>query len=347
MDMNALREGMRGRLLGAALTAAVVSGCSLQNQDTPGLSGPSGLSLSMSMSVTPDHLVQDGESQAIATVTVRDAQGAPVSGLGITWSVSASDGSPVEVSTQSSVTNAQGQATTRVTAPEAPQQIPASAVKLRISAQAQGNDASTLAPGWDRNKMNVEVELVPPAGTPLPNKIPVASFSIVPATGNIAQTITFDASPTMDEGMFCLDRCTYLWDFGDFTSDSGRTVSHVFMLPKTYRITLTVTDPRGAVHSSTQNLAINGPAEPVAQFTVLPATPAAGVAAVLDGSGSSVGAGATISQYSWNFGDGTTANTPGPATTHTWSAASTYPVVLTVTDSLGRTATQTLVITVH
>ena len=41
------------------------------------------------------------------------------------------------------------------------------------------------------------------------------------------------------------------------------------------------------------------------------------------------------------------ANTPGPATTHTWSAASTYPVVLTVTDSLGRTATQTLVITVH
>jgi hypothetical protein len=39
----------------------------------------------MSVTGAPDHLMQDGASQAVVTATVRNAQGEPVSGLGINW----------------------------------------------------------------------------------------------------------------------------------------------------------------------------------------------------------------------------------------------------------------------
>ena len=347
MDSNVLRVDMRVRFVGLMLTAATLAGCTLNDQEAPDLSGPSGLSLSMSIAAAPDHLMQDGSSQAVITATARDAAGAPISGLGINWSVSSSDGSHVEPTPIFAVTNAQGQAQTRVTAPAPPAQMPSSPVKLQVSAQAQGLDASTSAPGFERNRMTVEVELVPPAGTPSINRAPVASFTIVPVVGNINQSITFDASATTDEGTFCGSACTYRWDFGDFSTDSGMTVSHSFTLPQSYRITLTVTDARGGVDSESRTLVINGPAAPVARFNILPSSPMAGANAVLDGSNSSVGAGATISTYGWNFGDGGASSSSSPAVNHSWVAAGTYPVVLTVTDSLGRTDTQTLIVTVQ
>src|ERR1051325_5303071 len=226
MEMNVLRGDMRVRLLGVLLTAAALTGCTLNNQDTPALAGPSGLSLSMTVTAAPDHLMQDGSSQAVVTVTVKNAKAEPVSGLGINWSVSTSDGTQLEPTTQFSVTNAQGQAQTRVTAPPPPTLVPTSPLKLRVSAQAQGTDSSTLAPGFERNKMTAEIELVPPAGTPIANRLPVAAFSVSPAAVNINQNVTFDASATTDEGSLCGSACTYQWDFGDFTTDSGMIVSH-------------------------------------------------------------------------------------------------------------------------
>jgi PKD repeat protein len=260
--------------------------------------------------------------------------------------VSSSDGTQVEPTTQFSVTNAQGHATTAVTAPAPPAQLPTSPVKLRVSAQAQGTDSTATAPGFDRNRMSVELELVPPAGTPTANRNPVASFTIVPVIGNINQSITLDASATTDEGVPCDTRCNYLWDFDDFSTDSGKVVHHMFTLPQIYTITLTVTDGRGGVSSTSRSVTINGPAAPLANFSVLPSNPKVNVAAVLDASSSSVGAGANITQYSFNFGDGSVATGTSQAVNHTWTATGTYPVVLTVTDSLSRTASQTLIVTV-
>jgi PKD repeat protein len=65
-----------------------------------------------------------------------------------------------------------------------------------------------------------------------------------------------------------------------------------------------------------------------------------------DGSGSAaVAVGATIVEYTWTWGDGTAASS-GAQTTHTYSAAGTYVVRLTVRDSLGRTGTVTVSVTV-
>jgi PKD repeat protein len=351
MDTNALRGVMRVRLLGIVLTAAALAGCTLNNQDAPEFSGPSGLSLSMSVTAAPDHLMQDGASQAVITATVRDAQGEPVNGVGINWSVVPSDGTQVDPNPQFSVTNAQGQAQTRVTAPEPPALVPTSPLKIKISAQAQGTDATVSAPGFEKNRTTVEIELVPPAGTPNPNRNPVAAFSFSPAAVNVNQTVTFDASATTDENSVCDAKCTYQWDFGDFTTGSGKVVTHAYPIPKGYTVTLTVTDARGGVASTTRSITVNGPTPPVASFVLVPASPRAGSAAVLDASGSSVGAGATITLYSWEFpqegGAPITATTPTLVHTFPTANATGVPVILTVTDNFGRTAVRTLNVVVQ
>jgi len=48
----------------------------------------------------------------------------------------------------------------------------------------------------------------------------------------------------------------------------------------------------------------------------------------------------TIASYSWNFGDGVTLETSGPTTSHTYAAAGTYEVTLTVTNSAGTSTEQ-------
>ena len=67
------------------------------------------------------------------------------------------------------------------------------------------------------------------------------------------------------------------------------------------------------------------------------------LACQFDGSGSNDPDGA-VTSYGWNFGDGTTAT--GPAVSHTFGAAGTYTVTLTVTDDDGGTGTDSRPLTV-
>jgi len=59
---------------------------------------------------------------------------------------------------------------------------------------------------------------------------------------------------------------------------------------------------------------------------------------------SSTDTGGTISSYAWNFGDGSTSTVASPS--HTYAAAGTYTVSLTVTDNTGATNTKTASVTV-
>ena len=51
----------------------------------------------------------------------------------------------------------------------------------------------------------------------------------------------------------------------------------------------------------------------------------------------------TIVSYTWDFGDGTGTTSISPSATKTYAAPGTYPVTLTILDSLGRTATVTAI----
>jgi PKD repeat protein len=83
---------------------------------------------------------------------------------------------------------------------------------------------------------------------------------------------------------------------------------------------------------------------PTASFVASPTVGNAPLAVAFDGSASFDPDG-TIASYSWNFGDGATANSI--AVSHVYSAPGSYTARLTVTDNLGATHSQTTNIQVN
>jgi PKD repeat protein len=83
---------------------------------------------------------------------------------------------------------------------------------------------------------------------------------------------------------------------------------------------------------------------PVADLAAMPVSGVAPLMVTFDASGSSYANG-TISNYSWNFGDGSIGS--GVVTDHTYTDAGQYTAVLTVTDDAGYTDIASIVITVE
>ena len=79
-------------------------------------------------------------------------------------------------------------------------------------------------------------------------------------------------------------------------------------------------------------IAITPNQTPTAEFTAGSAT--LGHATSFDASASSDSDG-TVARYEWNFGDGHSASTGSPTTTHTYATAGDYTATLTVTDDAG------------
>jgi PKD repeat protein len=81
-----------------------------------------------------------------------------------------------------------------------------------------------------------------------------------------------------------------------------------------------------------------------AAFTFSPSAPVDSQPVLFDASTSTAANGNAITSFSWNFGDGRTAS--GRLVSHSFSAAGTYIVTLTVSDALGRTGQAAQTITV-
>ncbi|MGZ4198441.1 MAG: PKD domain-containing protein, partial [Solirubrobacteraceae bacterium] len=169
---------------------------------------------------------------------------------------------------------------------------------------------------------------------------PTASIS-APSTATPG-SVMFDASGSGSNDP--QDSITdYTWDFGDgHTADSpSAVVSHTYA-PGVYNVTLIVTDSNGDSDSTSQTITID---HLVASFTA-PRIVAPGSTVSFDSSGSSDLLG-PITDYSWDFGDGTTSDAGNnPTTTHPYPNRGNYVVMLTVTNKLGQTATTTQTVTV-
>jgi hypothetical protein len=332
-------------LSAAMMLAASAIGCGLEKQSAPELAGPSEFGLSITLTATPDSIVQDGASQSVIQVIARGPDGRPVPGVALQMSATSSDGSirAVTFTADTVVTDNQGQATLGLIAPPPPATVPTTQPILYVNATPVGSDFQNVVP------RQIQVRLVAPAGTPLPNLQPDAVILADPRVANYNETIRFDGSLTTDEGQACGSRCQYIWEFGDNTiAVKGITAEHAYPLPGTYTVTLTVTDDRGGVDTASVDIRIIGPSAPVANFTVTPSTVAVGATATFNASTSTVGAGATITQYAWDFGDGSpTVTTSSATTTKSYATAGAKLVTLTITDSLNRTATRTSTVTVQ
>ncbi len=150
-------------------------------------------------------------------------------------------------------------------------------------------------------------------------------------------TVAFDGT-----GSGATDAATvtgYAWTFGDGGTATTSKPSHAYASSGSYPVTLTVTDSKGGSATATKTVTVTH----TAPVPVISATPT-GLSVAFDGTGSSASDLATISSYSWDFGDGGTSTIAQP--THAYAASGTFTVTLTVTDSLTGTATTTRAVTV-
>ncbi|WP_436698934.1 PKD domain-containing protein [Nocardioides sp. BYT-33-1] len=165
-----------------------------------------------------------------------------------------------------------------------------------------------------------------------PNNPPVASFT-VSCTNNVCG---FDARGSTDENATTL---TYSWSFGN-GSGSGPVPTRTYTAAGTYTVVLTARDEWGVTGTATQTVTITTPPTNRPPNAVLNPPACANLSCNFSAVGSAdPDTGDTIN-YRWDWGDGTP-NTTSASAAHTFPAAGTYTVTLTVTDGWGAATTVT------
>lgn len=341
-----MAKGLRCRLLLAA--ALVSSACTVSKSEAPPLTGPSELALSVRVTATPDSVSLDGGSQSAVVVEARDVNGAPRPGLPVRLDIfvgqTAQDCG--QLSARNVVTGSDGRAFSVFTAPAMPLPLPQcqgfSGV-VTIAAIPSGNNFDTS------QRQSATIRMVPPGVILPPASTPTPCFTVSPTNPTANTQVRFTGG-TLISGVCesaTSDIISFAWNFGDGGTGSGQTVTHSFAVANTYNVTLTETNDRGLSASRTQTVAVGAGAVPTATFVVSPTSAVVGAQLFFDASGSRAGAGHTIVQYRWNWGDGDPQSVrTGPTEDHDFTAAGTYTVVLTVIDESGQQANFSKEITV-
>ena len=173
---------------------------------------------------------------------------------------------------------------------------------------------------------------------------PTAVFTFSPSQPALGDTVSFNASnSTPSSGRSIV---SYKWTFGDNSAPvtaSTPTTTHIYSASSgagNFTVTLVVTDnatPPGT-GTTTQVVPVGNPPAPSAKFTFSPSPAVVAQPVFFDATISTAAQGQTITDYAWVFGDNTTiVHTANKTISHSYAAAGTYSVTLTVTDSAGRT----------
>ncbi len=179
---------------------------------------------------------------------------------------------------------------------------------------------------------------------------PIASIVYTPSfplTGSVATLFTFDGSASVN-AQGTETGLDYAWDFGDGSAlASDPQVTHQYTKVGTYTVTLTITDNQASKIHRTQVQAIVKAIPPQARMVVSPRSGAGPVTVQFDASASQY-IGNSIREYSFDYGDGSTALTRTPQSTHIYKQPGTYKVQVKVRAADGAEATsevQTIVVT--
>lgn len=283
---------------GVSALLAWSAGCAVDSVSTPAPTGPSEMSTSLTLAVTPDVIRQDGSSTATVSVHARDAVGLPIPGLTVRLDILVGS-TVVDFGTlfnRSVSTGSDGRATTTYQSPAPPPPSAQDDTTLTIRATMVGTNYQNSLPRTAQLRLVRPGVILPPNGTPVPR------FFVSPSTGRENELVLFDASASTDDGQIV----AYAWSFGDGKAGSGRTAAHSYELAGTYLITLTVTDDRGqSASSSPASFTVVTAANPVAAFTFSPTDPFVGTSIVFNAASSTVPTGRTL--VGFNCGSSATA----------------------------------------
>ena len=149
-----------------------------------------------------------------------------------------------------------------------------------------------------------------------------------PHVGTVGQPITFDGSGSNDPDGTIV---SYAWDFGDGTTGSGATPTHIYEAAGVYLVVLTLTDDCATTSRCLTTADISGPPPnmPPVCNAGGPYVGSIGQLITFNGTGSSDPDGMIVS-YAWTFGDGSTGS--GAQPTHSYATAGNYTVGLCVVD---------------
>lgn len=315
------------RTLMLAVAVIASASCSVDPAAIPRPTGPSEFAVSLAMTATPDTIRQDGVAQSTIQVVARDHNALPISGLSMRMEILA-NGQVVDfgaLSSRTLTTGSDGRASTTYRAPDPPPASASDDVWLTIRATPLGTDYASAQARTVSLLLTRPGVILPPNGTPQP------SFFASPSAAAENEDVFFDASASRDDGRIV----SYAWNFGDGDTGSGRQARHSYELAGTYQVTLTVTDDRGLSASTAPTpFVVTASVNPTAVFTFSPTDPSVGTPIVFNAAASTVPTGRYIVSWEWEFGDGNQAS--GVAAHHTFTAARTFTVVLTVTDNTGR-----------
>ncbi len=121
---------------------------------------------------------------------------------------------------------------------------------------------------------------------------------------------------------------THKWDFGDGTTSTMPSPSHVYVTPGTYSIRLIVTDYAGCKDTMYKASAVNVTVSPHASFTM---DDTLNVCPPMFVNFTSTSTGAA--SYAWSFGNGTGSTLTNPSVTYT--SPGYYPIRLIARNALG------------
>lgn len=166
-------------------------------------------------------------------------------------------------------------------------------------------------------------------------------LKIDPIVGKAPITVSFEGSGGTNKSYGLDDGIVkaFNWDFGDQTTESGTTVTHIFNKKGRYKVVLTAFDEKGATASTERIVHVAG-ADPsplavvndrLISGTIYKNTPVrfSGLTSLTsDGTADAQG---QLLDYSWDFGDNSAPdNSPEPS--HSFTSAERFTIKLTVTD---------------
>ena len=165
---------------------------------------------------------------------------------------------------------------------------------------------------------------------------PVPQFTWTPAIVFAGETVFFDGSTGSDpDGVIV----AHVWQLGEGAPQTGIGVLHTYSFPGVYQVSLSVTDDSGVTVVKPEAVWVH----PALAMTAS-SNSTQGLAPVGLSFSTQVSGGQSPYTFSWDFGDGLTSTRPNPI--HNYTIPRVYRVEVTVTDSLGHTASQVMNITV-